>query len=105
MSASDSSVALIDLVNDAANTIDRRTPFVTYLHDPSIRTNRNIRLVVFNYVLIDDELYHRTPSEVLLKCLGPDDATLAMTEVHEGICGTHQSAPKMKWLLRRVDFY
>ena len=26
-------------------------------------------------------------------------------EVHEGICGTHQSAPKMKWLLRRAGFY
>ena len=25
--------------------------------------------------------------------------------MHEGICGTHQSAPKMKWLLRRAGFY
>jgi hypothetical protein len=40
-----------------------------------------------------------------LKCLGPSDAMLTMTEVHEGICGTHQSAPKMKWLLRRSGFY
>jgi hypothetical protein len=37
--------------------------------------------------------------------LAPDDATLAMVEVHEGIFGTHQSAPKMKWLLRRFGFY
>jgi hypothetical protein len=28
-----------------------------------------------------------------------------MTEVNEGICGTHQSAPKIKWLLRRSGFY
>ena len=28
-----------------------------------------------------------------------------MGEVHEGICGTHQSAPKMNWLLRRASFY
>jgi transposase InsO family protein len=28
-----------------------------------------------------------------------------MGEVHEGICGTHQSAPKMKWLLHRAGFY
>jgi hypothetical protein len=28
-----------------------------------------------------------------------------MAEVHEGIYGTHQSAPKMKWLLRRSSFY
>jgi hypothetical protein len=40
-----------------------------------------------------------------LNACAPDDATLAMAEVHEGICGTHQSAPKMKWLLRRSRFY
>jgi hypothetical protein len=28
-----------------------------------------------------------------------------MREIHEGICGTHQSAHKMKWLLYRVKFY
>jgi len=28
-----------------------------------------------------------------------------MGEVHEGICGTHQLARKMKWLLRGADFY
>jgi hypothetical protein len=28
-----------------------------------------------------------------------------MGEVHEGICGTHQSAPKMKWLLCRAGLY
>jgi hypothetical protein len=25
--------------------------------------------------------------------------------VHDGICGAHRSAHKMKWLLRRVGFY
>jgi hypothetical protein len=37
--------------------------------------------------------------------LDPDDAILDMAEVYEGICGTHQSVLKMKWLLRRVGFY
>jgi hypothetical protein len=27
-----------------------------------------------------------------------------MVEVHEAICGTHQSTPKMKWLLIRSSF-
>jgi hypothetical protein len=72
-----------------------------YLCDPNVRADMNIRRIAFNYVLIDDELYRQTPSDVLLKCLGPDDAILAMAEVHEGICGTHQSALKMKWFLRR----
>jgi transposase InsO family protein len=28
-----------------------------------------------------------------------------MVEVHEGICGTHQSAHKIKWLLHHAKFY
>ena len=42
---------------------------------------------------------------VLLKCLDSDEARIAMGEVHEGICGMHQSAGKMKWLLKRASFY
>jgi hypothetical protein len=67
--------------------------------------DKNIRRTTFKYVLMSDELYCRTVNDILLKCLSPDDAILAMAEVHEGICGTHQSAPKMKWLLRRSGFY
>ena len=55
--------------------------------------------------MIDDELYHRTTEDLLLKCLDSNQARVTMGEVHEGICGTHQSAPKMKWLLRRAGFY
>jgi hypothetical protein len=36
--------------------------------------------------------------------LDDDQARVAMGEVHEGICGTHQSAPKVKWLLRRAIY-
>jgi len=61
--------------------------------------------LAFKYILVDDELYRRTADDVLLKCLGTDQARVAMGEVHEGICGTHQSAPTMKCLLRRTDFY
>jgi hypothetical protein len=34
-----------------------------------------------------------------------DQSKIAMGEVHEGICGTYQSTHKMKWLLRRAEFY
>jgi hypothetical protein len=94
-------VHLIDLVDNRADAFDWRTPIINYLRNPSVRTDRNIRRTTFNYVLMSNELYRRTVNDILLKCLGPDDAILAMAEVHEGICGTHQSAPKMKWLLRR----
>jgi hypothetical protein len=56
-------------------------------------------------MLHNDELYWRIAEDLLLKCLGPDQARVAMGEVHEGICGMHQWAPKIKWLLRRAGFY
>jgi hypothetical protein len=56
-------------------------------------------------MLHNDELYRRITEDLLLKCLGSDQARVAMREVHEGIYGTHQSALKMKWLLRRASFY
>jgi hypothetical protein len=62
----------------------------------NVRTDSNVRRATFKYVLISDELYCRTVNDVLLKCLGPRDVILAMVEVHEGICGTHQWATKMK---------
>lgn len=41
--------------------------------------------------MLDDDLYYRTIDEVLLKCLSLEEAKVVMCEVHEGICGTHQS--------------
>ena len=81
---------------------DWRVPINSYLKDPSRGAERNIRRAAFKYVLIDDELYRRTAEDLLLKCLDSDQAKIAMGEVHEGICGTHQPDPKMKWLLRRA---
>jgi hypothetical protein len=42
---------------------------------------------------------------VLLKCFSEEQAKEAVWEVHDEICGAHQLAHKMKWLLRRAGFY
>jgi hypothetical protein len=42
---------------------------------------------------------------LLLKCLGVEQAKVAMGEVHEGLCGTHQSVHKIRWMLKRAGFY
>ncbi|KAK1628906.1 hypothetical protein QYE76_003221 [Lolium multiflorum] len=47
----------------------------------------------------------RTLEGLLLKCLGSAESNRLLHEVHEGACGTHQSAHKMKWLIRRSGFY
>jgi hypothetical protein len=78
---------------------------LAYLRDPSAKVDKSVWRSAFKYVLHNDELYQRIDEDLLLKCLGTDQVRIAMEEVHEGICGTHQSALNMKWLLHRADFY
>jgi hypothetical protein len=57
------------------------------------------------YVLIGDDMFYRTLEGLLLKCLGPTEANRLLHEVHDGTCGPHQLAHKMKWLIRRSGYY
>ena len=91
-----SSSAEISTQKIEAEVQDWRMPIIKYLKDPSSGAERNIWRLAFKYILVDDELYRRTADDILLKCLGTDQARVAMGEVHEDICCTHQSAPKMK---------
>jgi ribonuclease HI len=84
---------------------DWRTPLIHYLENPGHIPERKVWQQALKYVMLDNTLYHRTIDGLLLKCLGLDQSKIAMGEVHEGICGTHQSAHKMKWSLRRAGFY
>jgi hypothetical protein len=61
--------------------------------------------MAMKYALIGDNMFYRTLEGLLLKCLGLTDANQLLHEVHEGACGTHQSAHKMKWLIRRSGYY
>jgi hypothetical protein len=55
--------------------------------------------------LIDDQLYYKTVNGVLLKCLSQEEGKVLMAEVHEGMCGAHQSAYKMKWIIRKFGYF
>jgi hypothetical protein len=55
--------------------------------------------------MLDDQLHYKTVDEVLLKCLNPKDTRVLMGEVHEGVCGAHQAAHKMKWIIRRSGYF
>ena len=80
---------------------DWRKEIVEYLKDPSQKINRKIRFQVIKYVLLEGDLYYRTIDGVLLKCIDKEEANVLMGEIHEGVCGSHQSAYKMKWVIRR----
>ena len=57
-------------------------PIIKYLKNPGRGVERNIQRLAFKYILVDDELYRRTADDILLKCLGTDQARVAMGEVH-----------------------
>jgi hypothetical protein len=84
---------------------DWRTPLVRYLKNYSHITDRKVRRQALKYVILDNTLYCRSIDGLLLKCLGSDQSKIAMGGVYEDIYGTHQSAHKIKWLLRRAGFY
>jgi hypothetical protein len=50
-------------------------------------------------------MYYRTIDGVLLKCLGEEEAKILVGEIHEGVCGAHQLAFKMEWMIRNNNYY
>jgi hypothetical protein len=84
--------------------IDWRLPLLKCIRDPGKTMDKKIKRQVLKYTSIDDELYQRTIDSVLLKCLGEKQAKVAVWKVHDGICGAHQSAYEMNWLLWRAGF-
>ena len=84
---------------------DWRRQIVDYLKDPSKKVNRRIRFQATKYVLLEGKLYYRTIHGVLLRCLDKEEAKVLMGKVHEGVCGSHQSAYKMKWVIRRNKYF
>ena len=89
----------------AISADDWRKEVIDYLKDPSKKVERRVRFQATKYVLLEEELYFRTIDGVLLKCSGDDEARSLMGEIHEGVCGAHQSAFKMKWMIRRNGYY
>jgi hypothetical protein len=76
-----------------------------YLRNLSQKVIRKLRYKSTKYVLLDDQLYYKTVDGVLLKCPSQEEEKVLMGEVHEGICGAHQSAYKMKWIIHRSGYF
>jgi ribonuclease HI len=84
---------------------DWRADIFNYLKDSARGAPKRIRYKAMRYVLIGDDMFYRTLEGLLLKCLGPVESNRLLHEVHEGTCGTHQSAHKMKWLTMLEDCF
>ena len=54
---------------------------------------------------MEGELYKKGLDGLLLKCLSFPDSMEVMKQVHEGVYGAHQVGIKMRWLIRRCDYF
>ena len=93
-------VMALELIAD-----DWRKEIVDYLKDSSKGVDRKIRFQAIKYVLLEEELYYRMIDGVLLRCIDKEEARVLMGEIQEGVCGSHQSAYKMKWVIRRNGYF
>ena len=84
---------------------DWRKEIVEYLKNPSKKVRRRIRFQATKYVLLEGELYYRMIDGVLLRCLDKEEAKVLMGEIYEGVYGLHQSAYKMKLVIRRNGYF
>ncbi|XP_050233301.1 uncharacterized protein LOC126681792 [Mercurialis annua] len=85
-------------------TQDWRDELLKWFEKPDA-TNRRLRTLALNYVVLAGELYKKGFEGLLFRCIGPKEAMLAMAEVHEGIAGAHQAGPRMRWLIHKYGFY
>ena len=84
---------------------DWRRPIVEFLKNPDVAVDKKTKSRALNYAILGDVLFKKSVDVNLLTCPGELEAYIALTEVHEGICGAHQVGDKMKWTVYRCRVY
>jgi hypothetical protein len=78
---------------------DWQTPYLQYLHRGELPLDRaearRLARRAKSFVLLGDgkELYHRSPSGILQRCISITEGQELLQEIHSGACG-HHAAPR-----------
>jgi hypothetical protein len=76
-----------------------QTPYLQYLHRGELHLNqveaRRLARRAKSFILLGDgkELYHRSPSGILQRCISIAEGQELLQEIHSGACG-HHAAPR-----------
>ncbi|KAL0455746.1 UNVERIFIED_CONTAM: hypothetical protein Slati_0913800 [Sesamum latifolium] len=88
---------------------DWRQPLIDYLKYEKVpddpRRKVDIRRRATRFIHHNDTLYRRSFDGVFLRCLSDDEAIQAIEEAHSGVCGAHQSGPKLHFCIKRMGYY
>uniref|UniRef100_A0A803LR38 Integrase catalytic domain-containing protein n=1 Tax=Chenopodium quinoa TaxID=63459 RepID=A0A803LR38_CHEQI len=87
---------------------DWRQPIIDYLdhqklpNDPRHRTKFRRRASCF--ILFNGTLYRRSFNELWSRCIEDEEVAKTIEEFHSGICGAHQSGPKLHDRIKRAGY-
>ncbi|XP_055961466.1 uncharacterized protein LOC130015405 [Mercurialis annua] len=88
---------------------DWRQPLIDYLEHGRLPDEAKHRAEVkrrsSRFVYFKDTLYRRSFDDIWLRCLDDEEATKALEEAHSGVCGAHQSGPKLHFHIKRMGYY
>ncbi|XP_020412323.1 uncharacterized protein LOC109947171 [Prunus persica] len=88
---------------------DWRQPLIDYLEHGKLpddsRHRSDVRRWAPRFIYYKEILYRRSFEGVFLRCLDKEDAFKAIEEAHSGICGAHQSGPKLHFQIKRMGYY
>jgi ribonuclease HI len=88
---------------------DWRQPFIEYFRHGTLPKDKRIadqlRKRVLRYAYVGNTLYRRSYDQLWLRCVSGPEAEQVMKEIHSGLCGAHQSGPKMKLKIKRMGYY
>ena len=86
---------------------DWRQPIIDYLQHGRLPTDSrrkaDIRRRASRFIHYKETLYRRSFEGILLRCLGNEESRKALIEAHSGICGAHQSGPKLHFFFPLLD--
>ncbi|KAL0349908.1 UNVERIFIED_CONTAM: Transposon Tf2-12 polyprotein [Sesamum radiatum] len=88
---------------------DWRQPLVDYLKygklPNDLRRRTDTRRRATRFIYYKGTLYRRSFDGLFLRCLSDNEKVQAMEEAHSGICGAHQSGPKLHFRIKRMGYY
>ncbi|XP_022889278.1 uncharacterized protein LOC111404749 [Olea europaea var. sylvestris] len=84
-------------------------PIIAYLKEQTLPASRGdarkLRRRTVHFVLQEDTLYKRGFASPLLRCIGGEEATYILREIHEGICGNHSEGTALAHKVLRQCYF
>ena len=88
---------------------DWRQVIIEYLQHGRLPDDKHHKTEVWRraarFIYYKDTHFRRSFDGLFLHCLGKEEAKQALEEAHSGICGAHQSGPKLHYRIKRMGYY